>query len=364
MLSVNEPEAQLVDLFVARGAKIVVGDRLCTLETTKATFEIQAEAEGYIHNVLVTKGQRVAAGTLLFEFSSEPPIGQPDSPPISAGSAPDAGPPPDGLLATEKGLRLARELGIPLSSLPIGVLVTEAMVREFSARNLRQARTLKLESDSGFKAPFDANELLIFGAGGHAKMLIDLVRQADQYHLAGLIAETPPAGSEVLGVTVLGREDVAQSLYDKGVRLMVNGVGAIERNRTRLEIFTRMAERGFAFPHVIHPRAVVEPSAEIAGGVQIFGMAFVGSAARVGFGAVINTGAIVSHDCRIGDLAHLTPGVVLAGRVEVGVGALVGMGVTTSVGVKIGEWARIGNGARINADVPPNAIVQSGATWP
>ena len=170
--------------------------------------------------------------------------------------------------------------------------------------------------------------------------------------------------AEVLGVPVLGGEEVLQSLYDKGIRLMVNGVGAISRNRIRQEIFVKMAERGFAFPRIVHPKAVVEPSAEIAAGVQVFGMAFVGSAARVGFGAIINTGAIVSHDCKIGDLAHLTPGVVLAGCVEVGIGALIGMGVTTALGVRIGEWARVGNGARINGDVPPYVIVQAGTTWP
>jgi len=364
MLSVNEPDAQLVEVFVTTGRKVVVGDALCTLETTKATFEVQAEVEGYIHDVLVTKGQQVTAGTVLFEISCEPPAESPAS--LSAPSAPsaDAGSRPEGLLITEKGLRLAKELGVALDVLPLGALVTEAMVREFSTKAGSSAEMGKTKFIFEVKVPFDANELLIVGAGGHAKTIIDLVRQANHYHLAGLVAEPTPAESDVLGVRVLGGEEVLQSLHDKGIRLMVNGVGAINRNRVRYEIFVRMAERGFAFPRIVHPKAIVEPSASIAAGVQIFGMAFVGSAARVGFGAVINTGAIVSHDCKIGDLAHLTPGVVLAGSVHVGIGALIGMGVTTAVGVRIGEWARIGNGSRINGDVPPHAIVQAGTTWP
>jgi acetyltransferase EpsM len=234
--------------------------------------------------------------------------------------------------------------------------VTEAVVRASSTTTAPAAAEIKV--------PFEANQILIFGAGGHAKTIIDLVRQANHYRLAGLVAEPHADVSEVLGVPVLGGEEVLQSLYDQGIRLMVNGVGAIHRNRIRYGIFVKMAARGFAFPRIIHPKAVVEPSAEIAGGVQVFGLAFLGSAVRVGFGAVVNTGAIVSHDCKIGDFAHLTPGVVLAGNVEVGIGALIGMGVTTAIGVKIGAWARIGNGARINGDVPPNAIVHAGATWP
>jgi sugar O-acyltransferase (sialic acid O-acetyltransferase NeuD family) len=364
MLSVNEPEAQVIELFVTTGMKVSAGDRLCTLETTKAAVEVEAEVEGYIQNVLIAKGQQVIAGTVIFEISTEPPNESPAELSVPSTSPSEVGTLPEGLLISEKGLRLAKELGVPLGALPIGALVTEAKVREFFSKADTSPESDDAKSIFAFKAPFDAKELLILGDGGHAKTVIDLVRQAGRYRLAGVVAEPPPAVSEVLGVPVLGGEEILPSLHDKGIRLMVNGVGATNRNRTRYDIYVRMAKLGFSFPRIVHPKAVVEPSAEIADGVQIFGMAFVGSAAQVGFGAIINTGAIVSHDCKIGDFAHVTPGAILAGNVEVGTGALIGMGATTAVGVRIGAWARIGNGARINGDVPPHAIVQAGVTWP
>jgi sugar O-acyltransferase (sialic acid O-acetyltransferase NeuD family) len=362
MLSVNEPEAQLVELLATVGAKVSIGDPLCTLETTKATFEVQSEVEGYVHRILVVKGQDVTAGAVLLEISPEAPATTPEK--VSPVAAPEVESRPDGLLISDKGMRLAKELGVALEALPLGVLVTEAMVRKFSSRPVPPAEAGKTSISYETRVAFDANKLLIIGARGHAKTIIDLVRQAGHYQLSGLIADPAPAESDLLGVPVLGGEEVLQSLYDRGIRLMVNGVGGIERNRSRYEVFVRMAERGFAFPRMVHPKAVIEPSAEIAAGAQVFGMAFIGSASHVGYGAIINTGAIVSHDCRIGEFAHITPGVVLAGSVDVGAGALVGMGVTTAIGVRIGEWARIGNGARLNGDVPPHGVVQAGATWP
>jgi sugar O-acyltransferase (sialic acid O-acetyltransferase NeuD family) len=363
MLGVNEPEAQVVDVFVTRGRKVSVGDRLCTLETTKATLEVEAEVEGYIDSVLVAKGQQVTADEVLFEISSEPAAEPTASSSVSSASSPDPDVRPEGLLITEKGLRLAKELDLALDALPTGTLVTEGMVRDFSKKLPPPAKTSKTQFNSEIKASFDANELLIIGAGGLAKMIIDLVRQTGDYRIAGLVVEPLPTFSELLGVPVLGGEELLESLHCKGIRLMVNAVGAINQNRIRHEIFVRMVSRGFVFPALVHPKAMVEPSAEIAAGTLVFGMASVGSAARIGFGVIVNTGAIVSHDCQIGDLAHLTPGVVLAGSVEVGAGAIIGMGVTTTVGVKIGEWASIGNGARIHANVPPHAIVQAGTTW-
>lgn len=365
MLSVNEPEAQVVKIFVGIGRKVGAGDPLCVLETTKATIEVEAEVDGYIYSVLLTKGQHVSAGAVLFEMSSEPPTEPLAVSPVASVAKSDAEPSlPEGLLITKKGLRLAKELGVGLDALPLGVMVTETMVRELSAKAVRSAFADQQDSLSDIRPLFDANKLVIYGAGGHAKTIVDLVRQANHYQMVGIVADPPPVVSDISGVPTLGGQDVLESVYEKGCRLMINAVGATSRNRMRLEIFVRMAKRGFAFPRIVHPKAVVEPSAELAAGVQVFGMALVGSSVRVGFGAIINTGAIVSHDCKIGDLAHLTPGVVLAGGVEVGTGALIGMGVTTALEVKIGEWARVGNGARINGDVPPHAVVQAGNTWP
>ena len=138
LLSVNEPEAQVVDLFVTAGSKVAVGDRLCTLETTKATFEVEAEVEGYIHDVLVAKGQQVTAGAVLFEISAEPLTEPSPGPSASSAPASEAEPRPEGLLISKKGLRLAKELGVALDALPLDVLVTEAMVRSFLQRRLRR----------------------------------------------------------------------------------------------------------------------------------------------------------------------------------------------------------------------------------
>ena len=363
LLSVNEPEAQVVDVVATSGMKVRPGDLLCTLETTKTTFDVQCEVDGYVRAVLIAKGQRVSAGALLFELADVPQAHGPSPASHSAGPAQVEPTRPEGLLITEKAARLAATLSVPLNSLPLRTLVTEAMIYERSGARPPVPDDRPAFESSAIGLPFDANQLVIMGAAGHAKTIIDLVRQARQYRIVGIVAEPRPAESDVLGVPVLGGEEVLPQLVASGIRLMANGVGAIESNRIRAQVFARMATQGFAFPRLVHPGAVVEASAEIDGGAQICGRAFVGSAARIGFGAIVGTGATVSHDCVVGESVHLTPGVILAGRVEVGTGALLGMGVTTLPGVVIGEWARVGNGACILKDVPPHTIVQTGVTW-
>ncbi|MGH9673042.1 MAG: NeuD/PglB/VioB family sugar acetyltransferase [Bryobacteraceae bacterium] len=346
LLSVNEPEAQVTDVCVKPGQQVRPGDLLCVLATTKASFDVHAEAGGFVHRVLIARGEQVTAGAVIFEIGPEPPVDG-----AGAATTDEEELVPEGLRITQPALRLAREMGIRLADLPRDELITESR--------------LKLPTEGPAVEPaIDASSVVILGAGGHAKMLIDALRSQSSLRLVGLVADPAPAFADVLGAPVLGGSEKLAELYEKGLRLAINGIGGIGRPALRQEKFAELAKLGFGFPAVVHARAIVEPSARVEAGAQIFAGAVVGTAARVGFGAIVNTGAIVSHDCEIGDFAHLTPGVVLAGEVKVETGALVGMGVTTAVGVRIGAWARIGNAARVHGDVPARGIVAAGATWP
>jgi len=206
--------------------------------------------------------------------------------------------------------------------------------------------------------------LIIYGGGGHGKAVIDLVRSLYTFDLIGIVDDGLPAGSQVLGVPVLGGSAVLDELVSRGVRKAVNAVGGIGNIAPRVEVFEHLKAAGFSFPTLVHPSAVVEPSAELAAGVQVFPHAYVGSSAEIGFGCILNTGVIVSHDCVLGEMVNISPGGILAGSVHVGARTLIGMGVTINLDLKIGADARIGNSATVKADVPAKGVVRAGRIWP
>jgi carbonic anhydrase/acetyltransferase-like protein (isoleucine patch superfamily) len=75
------------------------------------------------------------------------------------------------------------------------------------------------------------------------------------------------------------------------------------------------------------------------------------------YGAVIlNHGVTVDHDCRVGDFAHLSPGVHTGGEVTVGTGSHLAVGVSVRNRVAIGSWSVVGVGAAVVADVPANVV--------
>jgi acetyltransferase EpsM len=213
-------------------------------------------------------------------------------------------------------------------------------------------------------AVFDPTALVIFGGGGHGKTVIDLVRSLGTYRIVGVFDDGLPAGSEVLGVPVLGGAGDLDEWHNRGIHLAANAVGGIGNVAVRIKIFDILSNAGFFCPALVHPSAVIERSATLDAGVQVLPQAYVGSAARVGFGTVINAGAIISHDCMLGRVVNLSPGATLAGNVRVEDYAQIGMGATVNLQVTVGEGARLGNGCTVKANVPPGERVRAGTIWP
>ncbi len=400
LVNPNENEALLAALHVQEGQAVSAGDPLATLETTKSTFEMTAEADGYVVGLRVRQGQNVRAGEIFATLADTPHTAPLDPTPVS-GRAPESSSPtsaldgvplnssspaggglnrsttsahssegaansgdaPPGLRITQPALELARRAGLSLDSLPQDRLLTESAVRAILASAQNKAPR-PLESASAA----DPTAIIIYGGGGHAKALIDLIRTVGGYRIVGVLDDGLAAGSlsqsEALGVPILGGGELLPSLQQQGVALAVNAVGGIGSVQSRLAVFQKLAEAGFSCPTLVHPRAMVEASASLAAGVQVFPHAYVGSDAQVGFGCIINTGAIVSHDCRLGAVVNLSPGAILAGEVSIGDGALVGMGATVNLRVVIGAYARIGNSAVVKQSVPEKGIVKAGAVWP
>jgi acetyltransferase EpsM len=355
LLNPNEPEARLSELLVANGEQVKQGVVLCALETTKSTTELVAQQEGYVIGLQATVGDMLRAGDRLCWLADEADWQPPEPERISVPSI--EGELPEGLRITEPALILAQRADLDLSSLPIGPLITKEIIREVMTR----------ESDMAYElpdGPFEPQALIIYGGGGHGKSLIDLVHALGTFQLVGLIDDGLEAGTEVMGLSVLGSGRLLSTLAERGLRLAVNAVGGVGDIGSRVRVFERILEAGFTCPTLIHPKAFVEPSARLEDGVQVFPNAYVGSDANVGFGVIVNTGSVVSHDCRLEAYANVAPGALLAGGVIVGEGTLIGMGVTINLNVEIGANARIGNSAVVKQNVPQGAIVHAGATWP
>jgi sugar O-acyltransferase (sialic acid O-acetyltransferase NeuD family) len=193
------------------------------------------------------------------------------------------------------------------------------------------------------------------GAGGHARVVIDIVRSMGEYEIVGLIDRDPAKhGHTVEGVRVIGTEDLLPELHRKGITRFFVGVGGIGDNVVRATLFNRVCEMGFVPICAVHARAVVATSAIIGEGSVVMAGAVLNPGAIVGADAIVNTGAIIDHDCRIGDHVHIAPGVTLSGNVSVGAYSHIGTGASVKQGITIGANTVVGAGAVVVSDLPDN----------
>ena len=195
--------------------------------------------------------------------------------------------------------------------------------------------------------------LVLVGAGGHAKVVIEVARAAGRFDVMGLI-DPRPAAPSVLGVPVLGGDEVLPRLRAEGVAWAFVALGG---NAARERIGAGLRAAGFRLATLTHPSAEVMPSARVGEGVVVMARVVVSAEARVDDLAILNTGAVVEHDNRIGAAAHVAPLAALAGNVRVGARALIGVGAAVRPGISVGEDAVVGAGSAVVADVPAGATV-------
>ena len=202
--------------------------------------------------------------------------------------------------------------------------------------------------------------LVIIGAGGHARVLIDALQRAGRT-IVGVVDPKLPAGAAgPFGLSVLGGDD-ALSAYRPDQVALVNGIGGTGVTEPRHAVYRRFHQRGFQFATVIHPSAVISPFAELGEGVQVMAGCVIQCGAVIGANTIVNTRASIDHDCHIGESVHIAPGVTLSGSVRVGDGAHIGTGVAVIQGISIGRGSLVAAGAVVYRDLPDgDRLVKAG----
>jgi UDP-perosamine 4-acetyltransferase len=201
-----------------------------------------------------------------------------------------------------------------------------------------------------------SESVVVLGAGGHGKVVINALQVAGVKVVACLDAARDQQGRSVLGVQIVGGDE-RLSGFPPGEVLLANGVGSVGDVTVRRGVFERMHRQRYRFVTVRHPSAVIAPDADLGEGVQVMAGAVIQPGCRIGVNGIINTGASVDHDCKLGDHVHVAPGAVLSGEVVVGDESHIGVGATVKQGVRIGKGAIVAAGAVVVDDVPDGVTV-------
>lgn len=183
-------------------------------------------------------------------------------------------------------------------------------------------------------------KVVIIGAGGHAKVIADIVIKSQDI-LLGFLDDNLEKGKKVIcDYYVLGK--IQEALKLKKQDETIEFVIAIGNNEIRKEISNKYKLNYYT---AIHPSAQIGLETTIEEGTVIMANVCINPSAKIGKHCIINTGAIIEHDNIIEDYVHISPNVSLGGTVKVGENTHVGIGTTVKNKIEICSNCTIGAGA-------------------
>ncbi|MBY0553597.1 NeuD/PglB/VioB family sugar acetyltransferase [bacterium] len=187
--------------------------------------------------------------------------------------------------------------------------------------------------------------VVIFGTGGHAKVVTDILLRQKIYKPVAFLSL-----NESL-TTFLGLPHFHQSILPQ--KNFKTGVVAIGDNFIRSQVveFIKTHIPDFKFITAVHPSAQIAGDVVLSDGTVVMANCVVNSGSNIGSHAILNTGSVVDHDCKIEQFASIAPGCVLGGNVVVGEFSAISLGANVIHGKKIGQHTVIGAGALVLEDV-------------
>ncbi len=184
--------------------------------------------------------------------------------------------------------------------------------------------------------------VIIIGAGGHGKVIADIIEKSGDKVL-GFLDDNVPINTNIIkekNMKVIGKFQDTEKFINKNPSIeFIIGIG---NNKIRKNI---AESKNLKYYTAIHPSSQIALDVEIGEGTVVMANACINTSAKIGKHCIINTGAIIEHDNIIEDYVHISPNATLCGT------------------VRIGRQTHIGAGAIIknNTDICNDCIIGCGA---
>ena len=351
-LGVNDLVAIVVEWYVSDEGTVSAGQPLCTLETTKATFDVEAEAAGHVvHLVDADSEVGVSQPIALISSSLETLkaekgqyVSQVRTERSTQGAA--GGP----VKATQKAKGLAQRLGVDLTEvLTEGIIRKQDVIQHYERTRVPYRHALSELSWDATRRP-----VVIYGAGKGAVTVKECLDFQQVYEVVCFIDDNPEHPLSLCELPVY-HSSLLPDIISLGVRALACAIGNAD---VRLRILRQCEEMEVDLINVVHPQAYIAPTVRMGKGNYVKAGVVIDTNTEVGNCCIIDNGAIIPHDNVIGDGCHIAPGVAMGGYVVVGERAIIGIGTSVSASVQIGKAAIVSVGSAVTKNVPEFAVVE------
>lgn len=184
--------------------------------------------------------------------------------------------------------------------------------------------------------------IIIYGASGHAKMIVDIILKNNKYNVVGFIDSYKPINQDIYGHKIIGNLDDLPNLIKRyDIQGIVLGIGD---NNTRQNIYHRLSKIAITleFVSIVHPTAVLANDIIIPQGTVIMPNVVINANAKIGEFCILNTKSSLGHDSTMADFSSLASGAIVGGNVKIGLCSAICLSASIIQNITIGDHTIIG----------------------
>lgn len=187
------------------------------------------------------------------------------------------------------------------------------------------------------------NKVVVFGCGGHARSVVNILHEISQGLEIILVDDNAKDNEFILGCQVRRHYEL-----DENDGYII----AIGDNNIRKEMYKILVNRSVGnCVAVVSLNSHIGADAQIGKGTFVASNVFVGPEAKIGNNSILNTGSVIEHEVRIGNHTHIAPGAVVCGRSIIGDNVFCGAGSVITDKIHICDNVLIGAGAVVVRDI-------------
>lgn len=182
--------------------------------------------------------------------------------------------------------------------------------------------------------------ILIYGAGGHSKSLISLIKSTKKYKIVGIIGLKKEVGKKICGYTI-NYSDVDLEKLSKHCKNIVLAVTFYKNLQNRSKVITKLLKKNFKMPSIISPHSVLLKNVKIGDGVQIFHKVIINTNSIVKDYSIVNNQSLIEHDVILEENTHISTGVIVNGNCNIKRNTFIGSGSIIKENIKLKEGSFI-----------------------
>ena len=184
----------------------------------------------------------------------------------------------------------------------------------------------------------------IIGAGGHSKVIIDIIRELDNYNIVGIYDDNKTGYFS--GIKIIGKISEINNISD----YFIIGIGNDKIRKKIAEEYNQLK-----WATLIHPKTIISKTATIQEGTVICAGAIIQTEVIIGKHCIINTNCNIDHESTIGDYCSICPSSTICGQVKVGESSFIGANSTVIQTIEVGKECIIGAGTVVIRNIPNNS---------